>query len=62
VRKGLHGDPGQDGTFGEGKGATARKFNSLLVAEAERHWLLVEHPCWYLDWLLKNEGVDIWVL
>ncbi len=24
--------------------------------------LLVERPGWYLDWLLKNEAVDIWVL
>jgi hypothetical protein len=24
--------------------------------------LLAEHPGWYLDWLLKNEAVDIWVL
>jgi hypothetical protein len=24
--------------------------------------LLDEHPGWYVDWLLKNEAVDIWVL
>jgi len=24
--------------------------------------LLVEHSGWHLDWLFKNEAVDIWVL